>query len=347
MGQRKRMAHRYRRFSYLSDIEGAKSAIGEMRGLFFPPQPVLNKTGLNKSPGTPFRPDEAWFEKTIGETVASHPDNAMEYPFFGEKIFMAPMVGFLRGNDPIFDELKTIIGPHHFSPWEIMAWQAKKNGVEPPEPDEISVVSFVMPMNPATKKDNGGEKEWLAERWAQTRLLGEMFSQTMVREIVTFLMGQGILAVSPDVTLKFNKKRYPKVGWASPWSHRHIAYAAGLGTFGMHDFFITEKGCAHRLGSFVVRANLQPNRKRPADVYAFCLEKQGISCLKCARRCPVGAITKEDAHDKDACASRVAKSLAYCNSRYHIFIYGCGLCATAVPCESGIPAPLDPERNQK
>ncbi len=30
----------------------------------------------------------------------------------------------------------------------------------------------------------------LSERWAQTRLLGEIFSQTFVREIVTDLMGQ-------------------------------------------------------------------------------------------------------------------------------------------------------------
>jgi epoxyqueuosine reductase QueG len=28
-----------------------------------------------------------------------------------------------------------------------------------------------------------------------------------------------------------------------------MAYAAGLGAFGMHDFLITEKGCAHRLGA--------------------------------------------------------------------------------------------------
>ncbi|MDY6824326.1 MAG: hypothetical protein SWH68_11110 [Thermodesulfobacteriota bacterium] len=63
------------------------------------------------------------------------------------------------------------------------------------------------------------------------------------------------------------KKRYPNVGWASPWSHRHIAYAAGLGKFGMHDFLITEKGCTHRLGSFVVHKKLQPNRQRSDDIH--------------------------------------------------------------------------------
>jgi epoxyqueuosine reductase QueG len=119
-----------------------------------------------------------------------------------------------------------------------------------------------------------------------------------------------------------------------------MAYAAGLGTFGMHDFFITEKGCAHRTGSFVVNLKLTANRKRPDDIHAHCMHYQGKSCLQCAKRCPVNAITAENAHHKEICYQRVAKSLIHCNKNYHIFIYGCGLCATGVPCESEIPKPL-------
>ena len=224
-----------------------------------------------------------------------------------------------------------------------MKWQAEKNGVAPPDAEDLSVVSFVMPITRKTKNDNALMTDWPAQRWAQTRLLGEIFSQKIVRELVTDLMGQGILAIAPDVTPLFNKKRYPKVGWASPWSHRHIAYAAGLGTFGMQDFLITEKGCAHRLGSFVVNLKLAPNRTRPDDIHAYCLHYQGRTCLQCAARCPVNAITAENAHDKEACYQKVAKSLKYCNKNYHLFIYGCGLCTTGVPCESGIPKPLQAE----
>jgi NAD-dependent dihydropyrimidine dehydrogenase PreA subunit len=338
MGKRKRMQDRYRWFSFLSDIEGMKNAIGEMLGKFFPKQPEFNHNSC-LSDAVPM-PDEEWFIKTIKDKIATHPDNGMEYPFFSEPIFDEPLVGFVAGNDPIFNRLKELIGPHHFTPWEIIAWQAKNNGVRPPEPNEISVVSFVMPITRNTKRDNAAATDWPSERWAQTRLLGEILSQTIVREIVSDLMGRGILAVSPDVTPMFNKKRYPKVGWASPWSHRHIAYAAGLGTFGMQDFLITEKGCAHRLGSFVVNLKLTPNRNRPDDIHAYCLHYQGHKCLKCARRCPVNAITAENAHDKEACYQKVASSLKYCNKHYHIFIYGCGLCATGVPCESEIPKAL-------
>jgi epoxyqueuosine reductase len=332
---RHRIKERYRRFSFLSDIGGMKNALGEMRGLFLPEQPVLNREAFISDIRDAY--DEEWFIRTIKEKVSTHPENAMEYPYYGEPVFVEPLIGFVRGDDPIFEKFREVIGPHHFTPWEIMKWQAGKNGVEPPEPCNISVVSFAMPFTSMTRRDNAYAKEWTSERWAQSRLLGEIFSQTFVREIVTHLMSQGILAVSPDVTPMFNKKRYPKVGWASSWSHRHIAYAAGLGTFGMNDFLITEKGAAHRVGSFVVNLKLKPNRERPDDIHANCLHYQGIDCLKCAARCPVNAITRENAHDKEVCYNKVAASLKHCNRKYHIFIYGCGLCSTGVPCESGIP----------
>jgi hypothetical protein len=335
MSKRKGMKERYRRISFLSDIEGMKNAIGEMRGMFFPKQPVLNQDARLGDQDSLL--DEAWFIRTIKDKIANHPDNQMEYPFLGERIFEEPLVGIVCGNDPIFDRFKEVIGRHHFTPWEILRWQAENNGVKPPEPEDISVISFVLPFSENTRRDNAAAVEWTSERWAQTRLLGEIFSQTFVREIVTDLMGRGILAIAPDVTPMFNKKRYPKVGWASPWSHRHVAYAAGLGTFGMHDFLITEKGVAHRLGSFVVNLKLAPNRQRPEDIHANCLHYQGTQCLKCAKRCPVAAITAERAHEKEICYQKVADSLKYCNEHYHIFIYGCGLCAAGVPCASEIP----------
>lgn len=324
----------YRLLSLISDTRGIKSAIGEMRGLGHPPQPVFNKDYLLAADDPVI--DEQWFIDTIARKVESHPMNSMEYPFEGERMFDAPLVGFVHGDDPILADFKRIIGPHHFTPASIMAWQAGKNGVPAPADADLSVVSFILPITGMTKSENAAMSEWPSERWAQTRLLGEIFSQAMVREIVTYLMGRGILAVSPDVTPLFRKQRYPAVGWASPWSHRHIAYAAGLGTFGMHDFLITQKGAAHRCGSFIVNLKLQPNRSRPGNIHAGCLQHNGAKCLKCATKCPVGAIG-EQGHDKEACYQRVSKTLAYCNRNYHIFIYGCGLCSVGVPCESTVP----------
>lgn len=335
MFQRRKLKDRHRRFSFLTDLGGILSFFGELRGVGYPPQPRLDREAHSRQTADAF--DEAWFVETIKSLVAHDSENSMEYPFYGEKIFDEPIVGFVRGDDPIFQEFKKIIGPHHFTPEEIMAWQARKNDVEAPTGKELSVVSFVLPISPKTREDNSRNSQWLAERWAQTRLHGEMYSQILVRRIVTQLMARGVLAVSPDVTPLFRKQRYPGIGWGSPWSHRHIAYAAGLGTFGMHDFLITEKGCAHRLGSFVVNLQLEPGRQRPADIHAHCLHHQGSKCLACGRRCPADAISAEGAHDKEKCYQKVAQSLPYCNRHFHIFIYGCGLCSTGVPCEFRSP----------
>jgi epoxyqueuosine reductase len=331
----------YRELSFITDVRGIKSAVGEMKGRGHPKQPVLNKHYMPAKDDPVL--DEKWFIDTITEKIEKHPLNAMEYPFTGERIFDKPLLGFVRGDDPIFQEYKKIIGPHHLTPQEWIAWQAANNGVPVPEAGDISVVSFIMPITEATRRENAAMTEWTSERWAQTRLLGEIFSQAMVREIVTYLMGRGVLAVAPDVTSKMRKQRYPIVGWASPWSHRHVAYAAGLGTFGMHDFLITEKGAAHRCGSFIVNLRLQPNRVRPDNIHANCLQHSGVKCLKCAAKCPVKAIDASG-HNKETCYQRVSKSLAYCNKNYHIFIYGCGMCSVGVPCEAGIPVKKQGEK---
>ena len=239
MGSRKKMKNRYRKFAFLSDMYGIKSSIGEMKGVGHPKQPPLNKNYTLREDDPVL--NEEWFVDTIKKNLVNHPDNIMEYPYYGERIFEQPLVGFVRGDDPILTEYKKIIGPHHFTPFEIMKWQAEKNNVPAPDAEDLSVVSFVMPLTRKTKDDNAKKDDWASERWAQTRLLGEIFSQKFVREMVTDLMNRGILAIAPDVTPLFNKKRYPVVGWASPWSHRHMAYAAGLGSFGMHDFLLPKK----------------------------------------------------------------------------------------------------------
>ena len=333
----KKMEKGYRKFAFATDVSGISNSIGEMKGKGFPKQPKLNRSSETEQKSNSF--DESWFTEKIKELIGSHPDNRKEFPFYGEKIFDEPLVGFIKGDDPLLQQYKEIIGPHHFTPHEIMKYQAEKNGVEPPDAADLSVVSFTMPIIKETRADNRSEVKWPSERWAQTRRMGEMFSQVFVREIVSHLMENGVLAIAPDVTPMFNKKRYPKVGWASPWSHRHMAYAAGLGTFGMQDFLITRNGVAHRVGSFVVNLKLEPNHERPEDIHAWCLHKQGYKCLKCAKRCPVDAID-ENGHDKDICYKHVRASTKHCINNYKIFIYGCGLCATKVPCESGVPAKL-------
>jgi epoxyqueuosine reductase len=336
---RKKMKDSYRWLSWLTDIGGIKDTITDIYGIGHDRQPLLNKKQIGHE--LDINLNHAWFVNELSKKLAKHPGNWMEYPFYGERIFNGnPLVGFVQGNDPIFKRYKDkeVIGPHHLTPEEAMAWQAKRNGVQPPASDEISVVSFVLPLSRATEQENETRKNWFAERWAHTRVIGERFILILEREIVAYFMNQGILAVAPDATPLLVRKSYPHSGWGSPWSQRHIGYAAGLGTFGFHDFLITEKGCLHCMGSIVIKLPIETMHTRPEDIHRDCLHFQGKKCLRCVSRCPANALSKDKGHNKDKCYKRLNQSLFYCNWKYHIFGYGCGLCSTNVPCARGIPS---------
>ena len=137
----------------------------------------------------------------------------------------------------------------------------------------------------------------------------------------------------------------PRWGLASTWSERHSAHAAGLGTFGLCDGLITPVGKAVRVGSVVARLKLPPT-PRPYDNHrAWCLFFAKGKCMACAARCPVGAIS-EKGKDKKICRPHLKPaSEEYVKQHFGFDGYGCGLCQTKVPCESGIPRDWTFDRN--
>ena len=132
----------------------------------------------------------------------------------------------------------------------------------------------------------------------------------------------------------------PKYVFSSYWSERHAAYAAGLGTFGLCDGLITEKGKAHRVGSVIANLKLPPSPRPYEDHHAYCLFFLDGSCTDCRKRCPVEAIT-EKGHDKAKCWDHAGGTCArFVKEHYGFDGYGCGLCQTGVVCESGIPVKI-------
>jgi epoxyqueuosine reductase QueG len=175
-----------------------------------------------------------------------------------------------------------------------------------------------------------------SERWANTRLFGQEFNDSLQRNVVEFLNQQGYFAIAPDMEKKvFKQLQDSRVGWTSTWSMRHVAFAAGLGTFGLSDGLITAAGKAIRIGSVVVNQHLD-SPERPADIHQNCTYFQTGGCMACVPRCPAGAIT-EKGHDKNVCGKFVFSHIKYIKETYGINIYACGLCQTGVPCERGIP----------
>jgi epoxyqueuosine reductase QueG len=148
----------------------------------------------------------------------------------------------------------------------------------------------------------------------------------------------GTHAVAPELA-SFHKVDLK--GFTSSWSQRHVAYAAGLGTFGLSDGFITHRGIAMRCASVVTDVAIKAARRPFKDHYGACLFYQGGECGKCIQRCPAGAIS-EKGHDKKKCSDYLTYGREIVRQRgqeaEYIGLYpGCGLCQTKVPCEAGIP----------
>jgi ferredoxin len=254
-----------------------------------------------------------------------------------------PLVGFASGMNPLFFEYKTTIGSFHLTPREIISAALKERGRSLlfTEIEQISVISWILPTAEDTRKSNRQEKQFPSKLWAYTRDFGEACNSALKKHVVTFLEDLGHVSVAPTLSRTFQYFRDEKVGWASAWSERHVAYACGLGTFSLNDGFITPKGMAMRIGSVVTLLKLTPSEKRYRHHKENCLQFRNGKCGKCIQRCPADAIT-EKGHDKDKCKEYI-DSEAMKKKRLEYGLQNpppsCGLCQTDVPCEFEIPRP--------
>lgn len=105
------------------------------------------------------------------------------------------------------------------------------------------------------------------------------------------------------------------------FSHRHAAYLAGLGNFGINNALLTPGfGPRVRFCSIFTSAEISPD----------CVNEQQlcIQCMRCVKICPVKALDGREypagLTDKKACATR-SEAL---NNR---FISPCGLCIKVCP----------------
>ena len=171
------------------------------------------------------------------------------------------------------------------------------------------------------------------------RLYGEAFNEKLREYVVETLKEAGYEAVSPLIHLDFERHKSVKYNFASNWSERHAAYAAGLGTFGLCDGLITPRGKAMRSGSVIARISIPASPRPFEDHHAYCLWYAKGTCKECVPRCPVNAVS-EAGHDKDRCSAYLKVTRKYVGDTFDFKGYGCGLCQTGVACESGIPEEL-------
>lgn len=277
---------------------------------------------------------QSWVTETV-RTLCSGPGNAMLGPF-DEPAWATPLVGFCRGDDPLFAAYREHVGPEHWTPLEAMTLAYPALHVEPAE---LAVISWVLPQTEPTRADSRAAAVYPPERWARSRMFGEAFNNKLRAQVAEALRNAGHPAISPMLLPEYRSVDSSRYVFSSVWSERHIAHACGLGTFGLCDGLITPVGKSMRLGSVVAQMSVPPATRPYSDHHAYCLFYARGTCGVCMQRCPVGAIT-EQGHDKQACRTHLDRTRPFVREQYGFEGYACGLCQTGTPCEAGIPEEL-------
>jgi epoxyqueuosine reductase len=267
---------------------------------------------------------------------------------FGKiRVFANPLLGVAKGDDQIFEKFKKVVNPQHFTPIEFWLKEGKK---ERP-PSELRILSVVFPFSEEIRK---GSKNWIESNgmklpaliYCLARNYASAFQEQTCKQIIRFFEEKGFDAIagisSPRVSMFIDESYY------SNWSERHAAFAAGLGTFSLHEGLITEVGCNVRFGSVVTDAPLDVTPRLSDEPYGNCLYYSDESCMKCVENCPSNAIS-EQGHDKQICHSYLQKIEQEMKQRigpllkahYRYFhgmkqiqesLVGCAFCQFDVPC---------------
>jgi epoxyqueuosine reductase QueG len=253
----------------------------------------------------------------LAELVATDPRNALPE---GDNVPMwqAPIVGIAAANDALFATLKQpgVVGPIHEDP---EFWL----------PAARSVVSFFLPWSREVKKSYDRHERLPSLEWVSGRLNGEVFVNLARRALAAYLREQGGRAVVPNL-----QPHYKAVDHIPMWSERHVAFIAGVGTFGLHAGLLTSKGAAGRIGSVVTDLELTPTPRPYSKAFDYCPWFTDGTCGACIARCPVGAVHAVG-KDHRICLTNGANHIrpAYAEWGYH----SCGHCQNNLPCSDGLP----------
>ena len=95
--------------------------------------------------------DKKWFLEKIRGFLSEDESNKMKVD--GSLIFDPDvLLGFVSGNDPIFEEYKEIIGSFHLTPAEAYTKFCEKNDITC-STENLSVVAYILPISQKTKKE--------------------------------------------------------------------------------------------------------------------------------------------------------------------------------------------------
>lgn len=235
-----------------------------------------------------------------------------EHP--GSDYWRDPLAAFISADNPSLERLKEAVDPEHAMPSDLL-------------PDARSVVVFFLPFKAELGVENAKCKPYSSRSWAQAYVETNVLIQSINEHLKALFRHAGYDAATTPATHNFDEEKL-----ISRWSHKHLAYLAGLGTFGKNHLLITRAGCCGRLGSLVTSMPLPETRRPPEE---WCLEKRGIHCLACISHCRFGAL-REDSFDRQICYTQLLRNDAHHSDLPLVDV--CGKCECEVPCSYQIPA---------
>ena len=235
-----------------------------------------------------------------------------------------PLTTLLSAEHPLISELKQMVSPEHFFPAELL-------------PDAKSIVIFFIPFDSRIIESNLLAGAASIE-WARTYILTNQLLSRINDELEKYIIQHDFKAEKVKPTHNFSEETL-----MSRWSHRHLAWIAGMGTFGINNMLITSKGCCGRFGSLVTNADMMEFGFSTDDskVEAFqgvekCLNKRNGSCGICQKKCPVGAYKEGGVFDRHKCYkvclenAQLYKEIGLADA--------CGKCLVGLPCSSKDPS---------
>ncbi len=257
--------------------------------------------------------------RSAEDNVVHLPEENIDVPILEE-----PLVGFAAADDPLFDELKNnpkAIGDVFMTPREWME-------------DAKSVIVFFFPYTEEIRGRLRESDKVITEAWKYGYPAGSDLAKAVALRLKEKLEAEGLRVVDPQTDPRRSRTSVPAVTngeedvhYMTTWSTRHGGFVAGLGTFGIHRHFISEKGTCGSFGTLITDHEFTPTERDYTDIYEYC-----IHCGQCARNCPPQAIDPKGLRNLKKCSGYGA----YLRENYGGG--GCGRCLVGVPCEHSNPS---------
>jgi epoxyqueuosine reductase QueG len=223
-----------------------------------------------------------------------------------------PLIAFAAADDQRFLELKKSVSATHALPEDFMA-------------DAGTVIAYFLPFEKSIL-DSNVEGQYSSREW----VLAYLETNQLIADLNHYLNEEctklGYKSSIIPATHNFDQERL-----ISDWSHRHVAYIAGLGKFGLNKMLITAKGCGGRIGSVVTNMKIEPTLPDPGE---YCLYKAKGTCQRCVQRC-VGGALKADTFDRKRCYEMLMTNDQH--NPHLSFADVCGKCMVNLPCTYANP----------